>query len=124
MIKGELLPRIPSRPASAVLRPGSPADLRRAGEGDQRHIGIIDQRITHGRATTGDHTEVLHREPGVEQHPGQVEGGQRGLARGLDDDGAAGGDRRSDLVGDQVQGKLNGLMAPTTPMGTRRTIPR
>ena len=46
--------------------------------------------------------------PGVEQDVGELQGGDRGLPGGLEDDRVAGGDRRAELVGDEVEREVEG----------------
>ena len=59
----------------------------------------------------------------VEQHLREQERGQRRLRRGLQHDRAARRDRGGDLVATRLSGKLNGLIAPTTPTGMRSVKP-
>ena len=69
MISGALLPS--SRPT--FLRGGAgadaPSDLGRAGERDERDVGMVDDRVADGAAAAGHDVEVAGREPAlVEQH--------------------------------------------------------
>ncbi len=79
------------------------ADPDRAGEGHQIRIGIGDHRIAHGRGVAGDHREHLGRQPGLVEHVGQRQRGQRRQFGRLEDEAVIGGDRRGQLVADHVE---------------------
>ena len=74
------------------------ADLGRAGEGDLVDVGMADQPVAGGLAKAGDDVEHAGREAGLGDQVGEAQRGQRGLLGGLQDDRAAGGERRRDLL--------------------------
>ena len=104
MITGALLPS--SRPT--FLRGArariAPADLGRAGERDHGDVVVVDDGVADRAAAAGDDVQLLGGQPAlVDQQLGERDGAERRLARRLEHDRAAGGDRRGELVGDEVE---------------------
>ena len=90
--------------ALARERADAPTDIGRAGERDQGDVGMIDDRVADRAAAAGDDVEVLGGQAAlVDQHLGQFDRAERCLAGRLEHDGTTGGDRRSELVGDEVE---------------------
>ncbi|GAA0944731.1 hypothetical protein GCM10009560_59030 [Nonomuraea longicatena] len=76
---------------------------RGTGEGDGADPPVLDERPAH-LDVAGDELDAGGRQrPALAQQVNEVEGGQRGAGRGLDDHRAAGGDGGRDLVGGQQQ---------------------
>ena len=83
-------------------RPGTdaPADVGRAGERDQRDVGVVDDRVADRAAAAGDDVEVLGGQAAlVDQHLGERDRAERRLAGRLQHHRAAGGDRRARACG-------------------------
>ena len=96
----------------ADLLPGcttldAPSDLGRPGEGDVRDVVMVDDRVADAAATTDDDVQPPGRKPAfVEQHLGQQQCSERRLRGGLQHHRAPCGDRGSNLVGYEVQRKV------------------
>ncbi len=73
------------------------ADLGRAGEGDHVHIHVAAERLAGGLAIAGQDIEHAVGQAGLGGELGDADGGQRRLLGRLEDDGIAGGKRRTDL---------------------------
>ena len=85
-------------------RPDPPPDVGRAGERDQGDVVVVDDGVADGRAAAGDDVQPLGRQAAVvDQQLGEGDAAERRLARRLEHDRAAGGDRRRQLVGDEVE---------------------
>ena len=80
----------------------APANLGAAGEGDDLEAFVAHQRLGL-RAGHGQDGDGAVGETGFAGELGQAEGGERGLAGGLDDDAVAGGEGGAELVGGQQQ---------------------
>ena len=97
-------------PSSSVTRfSGSPAlggdlaaDHGRAGERDLRDAGVVHQGGA-GLAVAGEHVQRALRQPGLERELAEAQRGQRRLLGRLQDDRAAGRERRRDLPGRHQQ---------------------
>ena len=86
-----------------------PADGRRPGERDVPDRGMPEERPAGVvRAGRGDHVDHPGREAGRLEQPRGGEGAERGLAVGLDDEGAARREGRSALPGDHREGVVAG----------------
>ena len=102
--EGSVVPELEAHLLARRAAADSPADFGRSGEGDERDVRVLDDRVADRAPATGDHVEVAGRETAlVEQQLGERDGGQRRLRRGLQHHRAAGRDRGGDLVGDEVQ---------------------
>ena len=93
--------------ALPALPPISRPDDRRAGEGDLVDARVVDERRA-GIAVARDHVEDALRQPGLERQLAEPQGGQRGLLGRLQDDRAAGRERRADLPGRHQQREVPG----------------
>ena len=80
-----------------------PADAARARERDRLHPLVLDQRVTDLGGGPDDDVEPARRQPGLVLELGQEKRREGRLARRLEDDRAAGGQRGRDLVGDEVE---------------------
>ncbi len=80
-----------------------PAGRNRAREGDELHALVLDEHVADLGRRAADDVQPACGQPRFGLELGQEEGGQRGLLRGLEDDGAACGERRRDLVRDEVE---------------------
>ena len=80
-----------------------PADPGRAGERDELHALVLDERVADLGRRAGDDVQPPGREPGLLEELGEEERRERRRGRGLEHDRAAGGERRRDLVGDEVE---------------------
>ena len=68
---------------------------------------MIDDRVAHRATAAGDDLQVLGGQAALfDQHLRERNAAERCLARRLEDDGATGGDRRGDLVHDEVERKI------------------
>ena len=98
MMFGDLPPsssvtRLRSRPAfEPISRPTDGG----AGEGDLVHAGVIDQRRADCAVAVDDVHDAVG-ESGFLDQLGEAQGGERSLLGRLEDDGAAGGERRREL---------------------------
>ena len=82
----------------------APADGRRAREGDERDVGVVDERVADVAAAAGHDAEPSGRRPhSSSSSSASAIAGERRLAGGLQHDGTARRDRRRELVGDEVQ---------------------
>ncbi len=85
-----------------VLRGGGdqlPPDLGRAGEGDDADAQVLEHLADHrARAARGDDVDDARRHARLLEDRHQGQRGQRRLRGRLEDDGAAGGERRADLA--------------------------
>ena len=91
-----------------TLAADAPADPGRAGEGDRAGQLVLDDRVADLRAGAGDDAEPALRQPRLDQDLGQLQRRDRRLPGGLEDDRVAGGDRRPELVGDEVEREVEG----------------
>ena len=96
------------------------ADRWAAGERDLGRPRVPHERLTGDRAVAVHQFEHAVGQARLAQAVGHQHGCERGLLRRLEHDGVAGGQRRRHLVRHQVEGKLNGVIAETTPSGARR----
>ncbi len=68
---------------------------------------MLDDGVADGAAASRHDVEVLARQPAlVDEQGGELDGAERRLRGRLEDDRAAGGDRRGELVGDEVEWKV------------------
>jgi len=85
---------------------------------------MIDQRVADVTAAARDHTQPRRGSPHSSSKRSASLIAENGVwLAGLEHHRAARGDRGADLVGDEIQRKVERLIAPTTPTGTRRTNP-
>ena len=68
-------------------------DLVRAGEGDPRHVGVLDQRHAHLGAAADHQIQRARRQPRVGERLDEVQRRVRRVGRRLEDDGVAGDQR-------------------------------
>ena len=94
-----------------------PADRGRAGEGDRLGQRVLDDRVADLRAGAGDDAEPALGQARLDQDLGQLQGRDRRLPGGLEDDRVAGGDRRAELVGDEVEREVEGADRADHPVG-------
>ena len=91
-----------------ALDPRDPGDLLsdggRACEADLSHARVDAQHTPELRARPGHALDRVLRKPGLEQRAREEERGERRLARGLQDDRVAGGERGPDLVSHEQRG--------------------
>ncbi len=66
-------------------------DPGRADKGDRRDSGVVADRLDH-LAVAVDHREDARRQTGLGEQTGQLEGAERRLLRGLEDEGVAAAD--------------------------------
>ena len=69
---------------------------------------MLDDRVADLGAGAGDDAEPALGQARLEQDLGQLERRDRRLPGGLEDDRVAGGDRRPELVGDEVEREVEG----------------
>src|SRR5690242_13772105 len=93
-------PPHPARRRGHDLLAGSQA----AGEGDQVHALVRDQRLPHRAALAEQQVQHAGRQVRLLEEPGQGHRGQRGQLAGLDHGGVARGQRGRELPGDLQQG--------------------
>ena len=103
-------------PLEAGVGLDAPADLGAAGEGDDLEAVVAHQRFGPG-AAHGQDGDGAVGEAGLAGEFGQAEGGERGLAGGLDDDAVARGEGRPQLVGGQQQREIEWGDAQDRPDG-------
>lgn len=80
------------------------------------------ERLARDRSEAGDQVEDAGRKSGRLGGFREELGGERGVLGGLEDDGAAGGERGGDLRDDLVERVVPGVIAPTTPTGSSSTV--
>ena len=80
------------------------ADVVRPREADGLQRRVLEERPADLAARSGDGVQHARRQPGVVQHPGQLEGDDRGVGGGLEDDAVPGDQRRSELARGREQG--------------------
>ncbi len=97
------------------------ADFGRTGEGDFIDVGVFDEAIATGVAVARDHIDDACREARLGDEVGEPQRGQRCLFGGLQHDGTAGSQGRSDLAAAMKRGKFQGTICAATPTGSRRT---
>ena len=78
---------------------------------------LLDDRVADLRARAGDDAQPALGQAGLEQDPGQLERRDRGLPGRLQHDRVAGGDRRAELVGDEVEREVEGADRADDPVG-------
>ena len=83
-----------------------PARPLAAGEGDLRHLRMLDQRIADLGAEAGDDIDDARRESRLLEERGELERRGRGEFRGLQHDRVAGGERGRELEGGQQQRRV------------------
>ncbi len=90
-------------------RPGlqGPAHGGGAREAEDPEALVAGQPVIQGRLDRED-AESAPRQVRLGDDAGEQKSRQRGLRRGLDDDGAAGRQRRLNLVGDKIQREIEG----------------
>ena len=81
----------------------APADVARAGEGEQPHAFVLDQHVADLAGGAGDDVDPARRQACLLLELGEEERRERRRRRGLQHDGAARGERGRDLVGDEVE---------------------
>ena len=86
----------------------APADPGRAGEGERPGQLVLDDRVADLRAGAGDDAEPALGQARLDQDLGQLQRRDRRLSGRLENDRVAGGDRRPELVGDQVEREVEG----------------
>ncbi len=103
-------PQLEQHLLSAGPRPfGHPATrIDRAGERHQTHRRMRDEGHSDLPTGTEYHVEHARRKSGVEGYPGQGDPDAGPKARRLRHDGVPGGERRSDLVGKEIERKVEG----------------
>ena len=84
---------------SAMPQPTSPG----AGERDQLHALVLDEHVADLGRGAGDDVEPAGRQARLLLELGEEQRRERCRGRRLEDDRAAGGERRRDLVGDEVE---------------------
>ncbi len=94
-------------PAKAAGGPDRDAGAARAGEADEIDARIRDQRSA-DVGTAIDDVEHAGRQAGFDYQLDQTVHDQRGLRRGFQHHRVAGGDRWRDLVGGQIEGRVEG----------------
>ena len=115
-------------PDPLARRPGTdgPADLGRAGEGDQRDVGVVDEGVADRAAAAGDDVQVARPADRTRRSSicGQARCELNGVwLAGLSTTGQPAAMAGATLWATRLSGKLNGAIAPTTPMGTRSVKP-
>ena len=103
-------------PASVVMR--SPASTP-AGERDHADPPVRHQRVADLGAVAGERLQNQRRQPGLHERLGELECRKRRHGRRLEDHGVARRDRGPSLCATRFSGSLNGVIASTTPIGTR-----
>ena len=125
MMTGALLPS--SSPTFLRGRPAAdrPADVGRAGERDQGDVVVVDERVADRRAAAGDDVQPLGGQAAVVDRAARR--GRCALngvwLAGLSTTGQPAAIAGASLWATRLSGKLNGLIAPTTPIGTRSVKP-
>ena len=84
------------------------ADVAAAGEGNLADAGVGADGVADFAAGAGDALDGVGGHSGFEEDFGELEGGERGVAGGLDNHGVAGGDGGADFVADEVEGEVEG----------------
>src|SRR6266545_1790560 len=104
-------------PLSALLlaeletEAGLPAGWLNVLVGPSAEIGDVlvdDEHVSNLRGGPDEDVEPAGGQSGFRLQLGEEEGGERSLSGGLQDDGAARGERRRDLVPDEVERKVEG----------------
>ena len=93
----------------------APADAARAGEGDRLHALVLDEHVADLGGGAGDDVEPARREACLVLELGEEERGERRGACGLQHDGAAGRERRRELVRDEVEREVERARSPRRP---------
>ena len=78
-----------------------------SGEGDQGKCWILN-KVGDVLIWARDHVKQAGGKAGSLGDLGEVESGEGGFGGGLEDDGAAACDGRSEFVGDEIEGKVEG----------------
>ena len=87
--------------------PNAPADFWRAGKRDESDVWVVNDRVAHRASPTGDDLQVLRRQPALlDQHLGQCQTAERGLAGWLEYHRATRRNGRANLVHHQIQRKV------------------
>ena len=84
----------------------APADVTRAGEGDQLHALVLDEHVADVRRRADDDVQPACGQARLVLKLGQEQRGKRRLARRLQDDGTARRQCGRELVRDEIQGKV------------------
>ena len=84
---------------------------------DLAHARIRAKRIANNAAGAGETLERLRWRAGFKENLYQLQSGERRVRGRLQNDGVAGGQRRADLVADQMQGKVEGADADDDAAG-------
>src|ERR1017187_82936 len=84
------------------------ADGGRSGERDGAHVGVLGERSAYVRAEAGHDVDDAFGKAGVGEGANQVERGEWGVLRGLDDAGVAADDGGQQLPGRDRHGKVPG----------------
>ena len=85
-----------------------PADFRGAGEGERAGQLVLDDRVADLRSRPGDDAQPALRQSRLDQDRGQLQRRDRRLPGRLQHHRVAGGDRRAELVGDEVEREVEG----------------
>lgn len=88
-----------------------------AREGNLVNVHVGGDGSTGGAAETGEDVDDSWREARLDDELGGIEGGERGLFRGLEDDGVSGGDDGADFPGEHEQGEVPRDDLATDPNG-------
>ena len=95
-----------------------PADLGRAGERDQPHTLVVDERVADlGRGP--EERSASRRKPRLRLELGEEERRERRRQAGFRTTAQPAASAGAILCATRLSGKLNGQMAPTTPIGRR-----
>ena len=123
-ITGALFPS--SRPTflRGALALDAPADLGRAGERDHGDVVVVDERVP----TVPPLPVTTFSRPGGSPHSSSSSSASAIAESGVCDAGFRTTGQPAAIAGailwaTRFSGKLNGLIAPTTPIGTRRVKP-
>src|ERR671922_104067 len=92
-----------------------PADAARAREGQDLDAVVLDEDVADLRRRADDDVQPAGRQARLGLQLGEEQRGQRRLRGGLEDDGAAGGERGRNLVGDEVQREVERADRPDDP---------
>ena len=98
-----------AHPLARGLGPDAPAHLGRAREGDERDIGVVHEGTADARAAARDDLQVCRGKSAfLDEHAREQDRRERRLHRGLEDDRAARGDCRTELVSHEVEREVEG----------------
>jgi hypothetical protein len=86
----------------------APPDVARAREGDHPHPVVLNEDVADRGRGADDDVQPPRRKAGLGLELGEEERREGRLARGLQDDGAPGGERGRHLVRDEVEREVEG----------------